>query len=92
VECGSVGLKIARVAENAADVYAKDFRFRLWDVAPGDVLLREAGGRIGLWDGSPIAYNGDQVEWRRLLAVPGNDFGGAVAALGSTDPARSSGG
>jgi fructose-1,6-bisphosphatase/inositol monophosphatase family enzyme len=81
VECGSVGLKIVRVAEGAADVYAKDFSFRLWDVAPGQVIAAEAGVRVGLWDGSPIAYDGDRIEWRALLATRGDDYDTAVSSL-----------
>jgi len=36
VECGSIGLKICRVAEGSADVFMKRFRFKLWDIAPGE--------------------------------------------------------
>lgn len=81
VECGSIGLKVARVAEGAADVYAKDFRFRLWDVAPGRVIAEEAGARVGLWDGSAVPFDGSQVEWRRILCVPAASYDDAVRAL-----------
>lgn len=81
VECGSVGLKIARVAEGAADIYAKDFRFRLWDVAPGHVLAEEAGARVGLWDGTPVAFDTSRIEWKRLLVAPAVDYAAAVTAL-----------
>jgi 3'-phosphoadenosine 5'-phosphosulfate (PAPS) 3'-phosphatase len=81
VECGSIGLKIVRVAEGAADIYAKDFRFRLWDVAPGQVLAEEAGVRVGLWDGSPIVFDGARVEWKALLATRSSDYDAAVSSL-----------
>jgi 3'-phosphoadenosine 5'-phosphosulfate (PAPS) 3'-phosphatase len=84
VECGSIGLKIARIAGAEADVYAKAFRFRLWDVAPGDVLLREAGGWLGTFDGAPVRYDGAEVERRDLLAVPAAFKDEALAALGPT--------
>lgn len=61
VECGSIGLKICRVAEGAADVYAKAFRYKLWDVAPGQVLLTEAGGALVTWEGREIDYRGPNV-------------------------------
>jgi 3'(2'), 5'-bisphosphate nucleotidase len=70
VECGSVGLKICRVVENAADVYAKRFTYKLWDVAPGEVLVREVGAKLGAWDGQPIDYRGTRTHYQTLLAAP----------------------
>lgn len=70
VECGSIGLKACRVAQGEADVYAKAFRFRLWDVAPAEVLLRETTCALRLWDGSPIDYSGRSIEFRDLVAAP----------------------
>lgn len=70
VECGSVGLKICRVATGEADVYAKAFTFRLWDVAPAEVLLREVGVELRLWSGEPIDYSGRKVEFSNPVAAP----------------------
>jgi 3'(2'), 5'-bisphosphate nucleotidase len=70
VECGSVGLKICRVVEDAADLYAKRFNFKLWDVAPGEVLLREVGARLGLGTGAAIDYAGTRTHYTSLLAAP----------------------
>jgi 3'(2'), 5'-bisphosphate nucleotidase len=70
VECGSVGLKLCRLAEARADVYAKQFTYKLWDVAPGEVLLREVGAQLGTWDGAPIDYAGTQTHYTGLLAAP----------------------
>ncbi|MEO8903133.1 MAG: inositol monophosphatase family protein [Polyangiaceae bacterium] len=70
VECGSVGLKACRVVADAADVYAKAFRFRIWDVAPAEVLLRETACSLRLWNGQPIDYSGATIEFRDLLAAP----------------------
>ena len=81
VECGSCGLKLARIAEGAADYYAKRFRYRLWDVAPGEVLLSETGGRLGQWDGSPVDFRGPRVEWESLLVSAVPTFDSAVAEL-----------
>jgi 3'(2'), 5'-bisphosphate nucleotidase len=69
LECGSIGLKACRVADGAADVFAKELRFKLWDVAPADRILQEAGGRLGLWTGDGLAYDGRQVVYRDLLAA-----------------------
>jgi 3'(2'), 5'-bisphosphate nucleotidase len=70
VECGSVGLKICRVAENAGDIYAKQFTYKLWDVAPGEVLLREVGAALGTWNGTTIDYAGTQTHYKSVLAAP----------------------
>jgi 3'-phosphoadenosine 5'-phosphosulfate (PAPS) 3'-phosphatase len=85
VECGSVGLKICRVVENAADVYAKQFTYKLWDVAPGDVLLREVGGAIGTWQGEPIDYGGTRTHYTSVLAASAPLYAELVLALGSGD-------
>jgi 3'(2'), 5'-bisphosphate nucleotidase len=70
VEHGSIGAKALRVADGSADVFAKDLRFRLWDVAPADLILRETGGRLGTWDGAAIPYASDGVLVKRILAAP----------------------
>lgn len=69
VECGSVGLKICRVVENVADVYAKRFRYKLWDVAPGEVLAREVGARLGSWQGQRIDYAGTRTHFDSVLVA-----------------------
>jgi 3'(2'), 5'-bisphosphate nucleotidase len=81
VECGSVGLKICRVAEGRADVYAKRFRYKLWDVAPGEVLLREAGGTLATWEGTPIDYAGVRVIYDTILVTPQSLVTACVAEL-----------
>lgn len=71
VECGSVGLKLCRIAEDTADLLVKRFRFKMWDVAPGHVLLKEAGVYIGVWDGDEIDYtNGRDRGCRGLVVAP----------------------
>ena len=70
VECGSVGLKICRVVEDMADIYAKAFTYKLWDVAPGDVLVLEIGGVLGTWNGEPIDYAGTRTHYKSVLAAP----------------------
>ena len=81
LECGSIGLKICRVADGTADIFAKALTFKLWDTAPGDLILREAGGRLGLWTGEPIPYHGRQVYFRNLLAAPAGLFAAALPTL-----------
>jgi 3'-phosphoadenosine 5'-phosphosulfate (PAPS) 3'-phosphatase len=86
VECGSCGLKLARIAEGAADYYAKRFRYRLWDVAPGHVLLSETGGKLSQWDGSAVDFRGPRVEWDSLLISAASTFDAAVAELAREAP------
>jgi len=45
------------VAEGAADA-AVDARLSLWDVAAVNVIVREAGGRVGECDGQTVTSNG----------------------------------
>lgn len=58
VESGSIGLKICRVADGTADLFVKDVAVRDWDVAPGDLILREAGGSLSRTDGGKYLYHG----------------------------------
>jgi 3'-phosphoadenosine 5'-phosphosulfate (PAPS) 3'-phosphatase len=81
VECGSVGLKICRVAEGRAELYAKQFRYKLWDVAPGEIVLREAGGVLSSWRGTPIDYAGTRTHYDTVLATPGALAAACVAEL-----------
>jgi 3'(2'), 5'-bisphosphate nucleotidase len=83
VEHGSIGAKALRVADGGADVFAKDLRFRLWDVAPADLVLRETGGRLGTWDGAAIPYAGDKVVQRGIVAAPLGLFDRVVEDLRS---------
>lgn len=66
LECGSYGLKICRVAEGIADVFLKDREFKIWDVAPGDLILSESGGRLTTWFGENINYR--NISFNNLLA------------------------
>ena len=49
-------LKFARLAEGAADVYARLVRVHEWDIAAGHALVVAAGGRVTAPDGGEIRY------------------------------------
>jgi 3'-phosphoadenosine 5'-phosphosulfate (PAPS) 3'-phosphatase len=83
VECGGVGAKALRIAEGAADVYAKRFRHRRWDVAPAAVILGEVGARIGTFAGGSMAWFGPEILADSLLATPAGLWGEAVGRLGA---------
>jgi fructose-1,6-bisphosphatase/inositol monophosphatase family enzyme len=70
LELGSIGLKLCRVADASADVFAKRLRFKLWDVAPAEVIIAEAGGVVGSWDGSRIPYDTARTHFQDILAAP----------------------
>ena len=48
------------VAEGAVDIAAEP-EVKLWDLAPLDILVREAGGRFSALDGSPGPHGGSAV-------------------------------
>ena len=56
VECGSIGLKICRVAEGTADVLLKPGQVRDWDLAAPHLILQEAGGCLLDGQGQDIKY------------------------------------
>lgn len=56
LESGSIGLKMCLVAAGRADLFVKDVMCKTWDVAPGDLILREAGGVVTDIRGYPFSY------------------------------------
>jgi histidinol-phosphatase len=54
------------LAEGAVDVVAEP-EVKLWDLAPLDVLVREAGGRFSSLEGSPGPHGGSAVATNGLL-------------------------
>lgn len=55
--CGS-SLKLVRIAEGEADLYARLARTCEWDVAAGHAVLAAAGGTVTAPDGSELRYGG----------------------------------
>ncbi|MCP4329034.1 MAG: 3'(2'),5'-bisphosphate nucleotidase CysQ [Alphaproteobacteria bacterium] len=53
----SVALKLARVAAGLVDATISRWPKRDWDIAAGDVLVREGGGSVIEPDGAPLHYN-----------------------------------
>ncbi|MEJ2547588.1 MAG: 3'(2'),5'-bisphosphate nucleotidase CysQ [Gemmatimonadota bacterium] len=57
VLCGSVGVKCARIATEAADVYVHPVAFlKEWDTCAPEAVLRGAGGRVTDCGGEPLTY------------------------------------
>jgi 3'(2'), 5'-bisphosphate nucleotidase/myo-inositol-1(or 4)-monophosphatase len=59
IESGSIGLKICKVADGTADLFAKDVVVRDWDLAPADLILQRAGGYLTTLAGDSIPYRGE---------------------------------
>ncbi|NMC71200.1 MAG: 3'(2'),5'-bisphosphate nucleotidase CysQ [Myxococcales bacterium] len=56
--CGSVGLKMFRLATGEADLYVHlGGGTKEWDLAAPEILIREAGGMLTDAAGAPIPYN-----------------------------------
>ena len=49
-------IKLCRIAEGAADIYARHGPTMEWDIAAGHAVLAAAGGRLETADGGPFLY------------------------------------
>jgi len=66
VEAVGAANKFCRLAEGEKDFYYRDSPYtKEWDVAPGDLLVREAGGYMVEPDGKPFTYNRKDVYNRK---------------------------
>jgi 3'(2'), 5'-bisphosphate nucleotidase len=60
--CGSVGLKMARLAQGDADLYLHfGGGTKQWDLAAPEILIREAGGLVTDLHGAPLPYNHEDI-------------------------------
>ncbi len=57
LQCGS-SVKFCRLAEGAADLYARLAPTHDWDIAAGHAVLTAAGGKVTAPDGAPLIYGG----------------------------------
>jgi myo-inositol-1(or 4)-monophosphatase len=65
----SLALRLARVAEGSIDVGLVSANSHDWDLAGGDVILREAGSRLSDLGGEPVRYNQAEPIHGELLAT-----------------------
>jgi 3'(2'), 5'-bisphosphate nucleotidase len=83
VESYSAGIKLALVARGEADLYLNTYdAFHDWDIAAGDLLVVEAGGRVTGLAGQELQY-GLPGAWQRhgLLATNGLIHTAGIQAL-----------
>ena len=60
--CGSVGLKMARLARGEADLYVHfGGGTKEWDLGAPDILIHEAGGAVTDIHGNRMPYNREDV-------------------------------
>lgn len=70
--CGSVGVKIARVALGEADLYVHGGGgIKSWDLCGPEAVLWAAGGRATTLAGDPVDYAGDIVHAGGFVATNG---------------------
>jgi 3'(2'), 5'-bisphosphate nucleotidase len=83
VPCGSVGVKIARIVLDAADIYVHGgVGAKRWDSCAPEALLVAAGGRFSDLAGAPIDYASPDLMLRTgIVATNGALHGAVLAAL-----------
>lgn len=73
IECGSISLKICKVADGTADLFFKSVTTRDWDLAAPQLVIEEAGGVLRDSNGEEIRYNGDYTH-DGVIAVASDDI------------------
>lgn len=81
LESGSIGLKICRVAGGQVDLFVKDVMVRDWDLAPGHLILQEAGGVLVDLRGHQIDYSGGMEQSSGLIAAASATLAARVATF-----------
>jgi 3'(2'), 5'-bisphosphate nucleotidase len=79
VPCGSVGVKVARVASAVADLYVHaGVGAKHWDSCAPEAILVAAGGRFTDFDGAPIDYTSADLVLRKGLIASNEALYAAV--------------
>ncbi len=68
IECGSISLKICKVADGTADIFFKNVIVRDWDIAAPQLVLEEARGVMRDCRGEKIRFDGDN-KYEGLVAA-----------------------
>ena len=69
LESGSLGLKICLIASGEANLFIKNVVVKDWDLAPGDLLLKESGGYLFDFKGKKIKYNTSLTKEEGIIAI-----------------------
>ncbi|XXX78173.1 3'(2'),5'-bisphosphate nucleotidase CysQ [Sorangium sp. So ce134] len=86
VPCGSVGVKIARIATGEVDLYVHGGGgAKLWDSCAPEAVLRGAGGRFTDLVGAPIDYTGPGLKLARGIIASNGALQAAVVAAARSE-------
>jgi len=78
-KCGSVGLKAARVAEGAGELYLHpSIGTKLWDTCAPEAIVVAAGGTFSDCDGKPLVYDAARIHNERGVFVSNGRLHDAV--------------
>jgi len=77
----SLALRMAFVADGTADAMLAPGRKNTWDVAAGDILVREAGGRVADASGRPLRYDDETAKVNGVVAAGEGLFGEVLARV-----------
>ncbi|CAN90827.1 MULTISPECIES: 3'(2'),5'-bisphosphate nucleotidase CysQ family protein [Sorangium] len=86
VPCGSVGVKIARIATGEVDLYVHGGGgAKLWDSCAPEAVLLGAGGSFTDLSGAPIDYNGPGLKLGRGIIASNGALQAAVVAAARSE-------
>lgn len=74
-------IKFGVIASGAADLYVKMGNIYEWDIAAGDIIVNESGGRVLTFDGGKqISYTGERrtVPWFKACSARAAETGGLL--------------
>lgn len=66
----ALSVRLCRIAEGRLDATVATTPKHDWDLAPGDLIVREAGGRVSTADGAPFHFNRRETRQAGLIAAP----------------------
>lgn len=70
----SLALRLAEIAARRHDLVVAAPHARDWDIAAADIILAEAGARLGEPDGAALTYNRAALSRNMLVAAPATLF------------------
>ena len=68
-------LKFCKIADGSADLYIKPIDLEhsfSWDFLPGDLIVKEAGGKVTDSNNKPIWFEGDALRWSEPAVIASN--------------------
>ncbi len=86
VGVGSTAYKMAKVASGVVDVFLSRGPKSEWDVCAGDLLVREAGGRVSDLKGATLRYNRPDPYIHGILASSGTHHDAIMQILPRLPP------